>query len=126
VTILTLTKSAIAPVSDLSDVLMLPQTDESYTESANADIRTYAGGRRRVISTAGDVKQIAVGFERMSRQSYLDLRDMVGVAVLFRDQRQRRMFGMFRDVSGTELAVRDGEVFNVTITIESLTVSEAV
>ena len=124
-TTLTLTDSIIAPISDLSDTLILGQYQESATDGARNDVRTYAGGRRRIISRPGDTRTVSVAYRYISRANYLSLLDLVGLPVLFRDQRQRQVFGLLSDVSGTEEGSQD-LVADAQLTIAEITYSEVV
>jgi len=124
-TTLTLTDSAIAPLSDLTDVLLLGQYQESVTDGGRTDVRTYAGGRRRVIARAGETRTVSVAYRYISRANYQSLLDLVGVSVLFRDQRQRQVYGVLSDVSGTEWPVSD-LVEDVSFTISEIDYSEVV
>ena len=124
---LTATGCAIAPASDLSDVLLLPPSTESATVTAPVSIRRYAGGRDRVVSSPGRTDTITVTFKGMSRSNYHALVELVGAStlVLFRDQRTRRIWGVAAGVSGSELRGPD-LLESVTFTITSATVSEIV
>jgi len=125
-TILDMKLASFAPLSDLSGVLLIAQSNESYTESSPITVRTYANGRRRVISTPGDLESVSLSFGKISRSDYAALTALKGIPVLFRDQRQRRVFGVFASIAGNEVANRPDWVFNVSVTIEEITFDEAV
>ena len=122
-TTLTLDTLAIAPVSDLSDVLLLGQDSETVDVSSPVEVRRYAGGRDRAVSTPGQMSQMAIGASYITRAEYRSLLDLVGVLVLVRDQRGRAIYGVIDSVSGSE-AVTDYVTASFALT--SATVSEIV
>ena len=80
---------------------------------------------RRVVSTPGLQTVVQVSYRYLSRSDYLSLLDLVGVSVLFRDQRGRAVWGVIAAVTGAEFSPRD-LVQNVTFSLENLTYSEIV
>ena len=124
-TTLDLTKMCLAPASDLTDVLLLGQYAESSGDSTMVDVRRYANGRDRVISTPGSSVSVSVSFRYVSRANFASMQDLVGSMVLFRDQRTRRVWGVFGDLSATELSQQD-LLEDVSFTLTSATVSEVV
>jgi len=118
--------TAFAPVSDLSDVLLISQTSETYVEARRSNVRTYAGGRRRVVSSPGETQSLSLSFSFLERADYFRLMDLRGIAVLFRDQRGRKVFGLFASISGQEDPDLSDGVFNVSFSIEEIDVSEVV
>ena len=124
-TTLTLTDAAIAPISDLTDVLLIGQYSEAHDTSTETGVRRYAGGRDRVVSSPGESVSVQVAFRYISRANYLALVDLVGVPVLFRDQRGRRTWGVVSNLSATEFSVRD-LLEGVSFTLTSITHTEVV
>lgn len=124
-TTLDLDGAALAPVSDLSDVVILASSTESVSDSESTAIRTYAGGRRRVVSTPASGRTVSVGYELLERSEYDSLLALVGIPILFRDPRQRRVFGVIASISATELPAVD-LIENVSFTIEEYSHSEIV
>jgi hypothetical protein len=124
-TVLTLVKAAIAPISDLSDVLLLQPSDISEAESTLTQVRRYAGGVRRVVSAPGSTRTISLAWRHVDRADYVKLKALTGVSVLFRDTRARAVFGVFASVNGSEWRP-DDKLSNVTATIEEITYSEVV
>ena len=114
---------AIAPVSDLSDVLMLYGDSETVDVSSPVEVRRYAGGRDRVVSVPGQTSQMSFVASYITRADYQSLLDLVGVLVLVRDVRGRAVYGVIDSVSGSE-AVTDFVTASFTLT--SATVSEIV
>jgi hypothetical protein len=124
-TTLTLTSVAIAPASDLSDVVFVGQYAQTADLSTAATVRRYAGGRDRVVTTPGATSSSSVSFRYMDRPTYGALLDLVGTLVLLRDQRQRRIWGVIGNLSATEFIALD-LLEDVSFTITSATVSEIV
>ena len=124
-TTLTLTTVAIAPVSDLTDILLIDPNAESETTTAPVQVRRYAGGRDRIVTTPGQTQTIAVSFPQVSRTQYAALLDLVGTLVLYRDQRGRAVYGVVADVTGTEWDAAN-VLSDVSFTLTSVTHSEVV
>lgn len=124
---LDLESTFLAPVSDLSDLLELPQYQQSETSGARNEIRTYAGGRRRVVARPGDTLTVSVAYRFITRAKYGSLLDLLGLLVLFRDQRGRAVYGILSDVSGTESdSSQPTLIADVSFTITEVDYSEIV
>jgi len=119
-----LSQATIAPLSDLSGVLILQPATESETESSGVSVRQYAGGRRRVISTPATSRMVNVAWTYMTRANYAELETLVGVPILFRDSRSRRVFGVFWSIASDELR-GENRLANVSVTIEEISYDEA-
>jgi hypothetical protein len=117
--------SVLAPVSDLSDVLQLGQYSESVANGARTEVRTYAGGRRRVVTRPGSTLELSVAYPLVTRANYQALLDLLGVIVCFRDNRQRQVFGVISEIVGNELLAFD-RVEDVRFTIVEVDYSEVV
>lgn len=123
-TTMTLVEASFAPVADLSDVLLIPQSTEVVDQVMPGSVRTYAGGRRRTMSRPGSFRQLSIGFAWLSRNEFDDLSALAGTTVLFRDVRGRRAFGAFFTVSGQEARNRSDRIVDVSLTLEEVTYSE--
>ena len=119
---------AIAPASNLSDVLLIKQSSESSTLTVPAAVMRFAGGRDRMISSAGRTDEVQVSFRRLTRAEYDSLDALIGTptVVLFRDQRGRRHWGVASELSAVELRERGDILENVSFVLSSVTVSEIV
>ena len=124
-TILTLTDTIIAPISDLADTLTIGQYAETENVTDSTTVRVYAGGVRRIVSTPGRASAYAVSYRYLSRANYDSLLDLVSVPILFRDQRARAVYGVIASLSGTEFAVSD-LVEDVSFIVQNITFSEVV
>lgn len=125
-TTLDLTTLCIAPVSDLSDIIELDISSESDAVESPAQVRRYAGGRDRVVTSPGETRTITVTARNVDRDTYLDLLDRVGVLQLFREPRGRRTYGIVRQVNGDEWIFPAEPVGDVSFSYTSVTVSEIV
>lgn len=125
-TTLDLEKLAIAPASDLTDVLLIGQSSEVATVTRPSSVRRYAGGRDRVVSSPGTADTLNISLRGVSRSDWDTLTtDLVGVTVLVRDQRQRQIWGVIGSVSGTEFSASD-LVIDASFSLVSITSSEVV
>jgi hypothetical protein len=122
---LALTKTILAPITDLSSTLMINQNAETERVVDPTGVRVYAGGVRRIVSTPGRDRSLAVSYRRMSRADYDGLLDLVSVPVLFRDQRGRAVYGVIASLAGVEFAQAD-LVEDVSFTLSNITYSEIV
>ena len=122
---LALTDTVIAPVADLTDTLIIGQYAETETTTDPVAVRWYAGGVRRVVSSPGRQTSLQVAYRYLSRSDYADLLALVGVTVLYRDQRTRAVYGVIAAVTGTEVPARD-LVQDVSFAVENISYSEIV
>jgi hypothetical protein len=111
--------------SDLSDSMTLGQNAEAEELSKPGEVRTYAGGRHRAVKRAGTTTVLRITAPFMTRGDYLSLQDRVGVKQMLRDQRGRKLWGVFWQVTGDEWLAKD-RVERVEFTFEQLTHSEVV
>lgn len=119
------TAAMIAPLADLSDVLILGQSVETSLDGVPQTVRRYAGGRRRVVTQPGTTRTVQVEYRAISRSDFDSLRDLAGEAVLFRDQRQRRVYGILSDIEANELRPYD-LLETIRFTITEISHTEAV
>lgn len=87
-------------------------------------VYTYANGRRRVITTAGDVRQLKRTLRVLDAATIETLREWRGQVVLFRDKRGRKVYVTYFTVSTTDYP--DGSGYDVTLSMESVTFQEDV
>ena len=124
-TTLDMTQVSLAPISDTSSVLLLGQFAESVEVAAPATVRRYAGGRDRMVSSPGESTSVQMSCRFITRATYLSLLDLVGSAVLLRDQRGRVTAGVLGSVSATEWPVSD-LLESITFSVGSISWSEIV
>ena len=124
--ILTLTSLWMAPVSALSDTLSLPISSESESTDSPAQVRRYAGGRDRLISTPGGSITMSVTARNVTRTVYQELQSRVGVLQLFREPRGRSYAGVIQSVSADEWQYPESPVGDVSFSYTSVSYSEIV
>lgn len=120
----TLDSAFLAPASDLSDVLTFGTNGRSDKPSTPGEFRSYANGRRRLITTAGRDRQLDVTAVFLTLADAERLLAMSGQVVLFRDAWGRRVFGAFLGASVRDYTDRLHQ--DVTFTLTEVTYSEAV
>ena len=94
----------IAPANDLSDTIYLENALSVDGKKARlGEIRRYAGGRTRYVTTPGDVYSVSVSARYASQTVKEDLEALVGSLVLYRDGRGRKVYGALQEVSASEI-----------------------
>lgn len=90
----------------------------------DGEVRTYAGGRQRAITTAGERGSFGFTLVDVSLTTVDLLRAWVGKPVQVRDHRGQRFFGVFFSVTTAE--AKDPALYNATMALRVVTVSEGV
>jgi|GEM_PF-1202095 len=108
--------------------LQLSKQTRSETAYVSAYVRTYAGGRRRIISTPGDDRSSALTFQRASGADVEQLRAWRGRLLLLRDFQGWRRWGMFADIAPVSINRGPGRdpIYAVSLTWIDVDYSEAV
>jgi hypothetical protein len=88
------------------------------------DVRTYASGRRRAISTRGEQGEVTFRLQVVDKTTKDLLRTWAGIAVQVRDHRGQKWFGVFNGVDVGEWM--DPGIYNVGFTLQLTTVNEGV
>lgn len=89
------------------------------------DVRTYAGGRRRSVTTAGRTRSVQIKFDVLQNRAQLaTLRSWAGKRVLFRDPFGRRMWCVFFRAPASDRVLSD--MPEVTLDLTEVSFSEAV
>ncbi len=114
----------IAPVSDLSDVTTIYYEGQTTTDSRGVEVRRYAGGVRRAVSTPGTDVNVTFSLPYITRAEYQSLLDLHQVMVLVRDPRQRRVYGIIQAVDGQEVPATDLVI--ASFTVQQVSYSEVV
>lgn len=102
--------------------IRVQQIDEE--KSVDGDVRKYAGGRLRSVSSAGTRRTVEVELRLIERADVDTVKGWVGRKLMLRDPRGRKIFGVFHEVEVEEWPARDRAT--VTFTFEELSHSEAV
>jgi len=98
--------------------------DRAEAYSVPGETRTYAGGRRRSITQAGELGSYAFTMLLVPRATVETLRTWQGQTVQVRDNKGRRFFGVFYGVTAAEIISR--ATWNVAITLSVVTNAEGV
>jgi len=90
--LVTFTATWITDLATLASVQVF-KTDRTEQDALDVQVRSYAGGRRRIISTPTRVRSSALTFQRMSDADVETLRGWCGRMLLLRDFLGWRRFG---------------------------------
>lgn len=98
-------------------------TDRGDTRAVDGEIRTYANGRRRLVTRAGSARTLPVTLRQVSDADLDVLEEWRGRLVMVRDHRGRLFFGTYFSIDVTDYKDRSGydvavEVADVTHSIE--------
>jgi len=88
------------------------------------EVRTYAGGRQRSVTIAGERGQFSFRLLDVSLATVELLRTWIGADVQVRDHRGQRFFGVFFGVNIVEY--KDPSFYDVAIVLRTVTVVEGV
>ena len=88
------------------------------------EVRTYAGGRLRLVTTAGVARTATLTLPECSRDQINWLQTYVGQTVLVRDDRGRKIWGTFLQPKVNENQY--AQTGDVTVVINEITYTEAV
>lgn len=113
-----------SPVSDPSNSYALPLSSLSWTTTKTGDVRSYGGGRRRLITRKGRFRSAEVAFDYCDRATVELLEAWTGILLCFRDPMGRKIFGFYLDVTSDEFDGDDGA--SVSFSITEVTHSEEV
>jgi hypothetical protein len=114
--------------TDPSVSLQVFKTDRVELDSVAATVRTYAGGRRRIITTPGDDRSSALTFQRASVADVEQLRAWRGRLLLLRDFQGWRRWGMYADIAPVSINRGPGHdpIYAVSLTWVDVDYDEAV
>lgn len=94
------------------------------SHSMAGEVRTYAGGRQRAVTTVGERGQFEVTLRLLSQATIDVLRSWIGIPVQIRDGRGQKFRGVFFVVPPVEhRATAD---YDVTLTLSTITAAEGV
>lgn len=69
--------------------------ERSQSKSISGEVRTYAGGRQRSVSSIGTRSQVTVQLRQVTETDINTLTSWFGQTICMRDYRGRRWFGVF-------------------------------
>ncbi len=100
-----------------------PQRSRSHGQAG--EVRTYAGGRQRAFTTAGEQGQFEVTLRLLTASTVDVLRSWIGLPVQVRDHRGQRFFGVFFAVPVVE-HLDNLNAYDVAIVVKTVTAVEGV
>jgi hypothetical protein len=121
---LTLTAVWINLLSSGAAVTAQSAPDRTEVYAVAGETRTYAGGRRRAVTSAGELGTYAFTLLLLARADVETLRSWQGLPVQVRDHKGRRFFGTFYGVNIAEYI--DRSRWEVSITLSVVTAAEGV
>lgn len=114
--------------SDPSVSLQVFKTVRTEQDTLDVNVRVYAGGRRRIITTPADVRSTPLTLQRVAAADVENLRDWRGRLLLLRDFQGWRRFGTYADIAVS--SVFQGTVqlpyYTVALTFTDVDYTEAV
>lgn len=99
-------------------------TDRARSHDMDGEVRTYAGGRQRAFTKAGERGQFGVTLRLVTQPTIDVLRSWQGIPVQVRDHRGQRFVGVYFGVDVGER--REVSYYDVRLTIRTLTAPEGV
>lgn len=105
--------------SDLDNSVQLYSSGRSDNDSQGGEVRTYANGRRRLITTPAVGESIPVTFPWITRTELVWLQARKGQIVLYRDAWGRSLYAAYLSLSISDFTDRSG--YAVSTTFESIT-----
>jgi len=96
--------------------------DRSRRHEMDGEVRTFAGGRQRSITSLGERGAFSFVLVDVSLTTVDLLRTWIGQPVQVRDHRGQRFFGVFYTVSPVE--AKEPTLYHVPISLRVITVAE--
>lgn len=121
---LALTKTFVNLVATGEAVSAQTGRPRSEQYEMTGQVRTYAGGRRRSITSVGEVGKYAFRMVLVPRTSVDLLRDWAGQLVQVRDHVGRKFVGVYYGISIDELVAES--TWNIAIDLTVVTADEGV
>lgn len=121
VAMLNLTKVWINRVDSGAAVSAQSSVERSREHAVSGDVRTYAGGRQRAVTQAGEAGKFEFTLRFVTGPTVELLRTWIGVPVYVRDARGQAFYGVFFTVPVTEH--RSPLDYDVTLSLRTITVS---
>ncbi len=94
-------------------------SDRSRATGITGDVRQYAGGRQRAVSTEGIRGQVTFRLRDITNEDIETLKSWYGQPVCLRDYRSRVYFGVYFSISESERRTQD--LFDIAMTVQEIT-----
>lgn len=112
--------------SDTSQSLACLRTDgQDFGDDIEGEVRSYAGGRERFISTSTRKKSVGVAVV-VKPAGYVVLESWAGQRVLYRDEFGTKMWGIYRGAPWKPRLAFGTDWREVSLTFQRVTYSEVV
>jgi hypothetical protein len=121
---LQLTKVWINQLSDGAAVSAQSAPQRARGHDVAGEVRTYAGGRQRAVTTAGERGKFVFALMDVTLPTVEVLRSWIRHPVQVRDHRGQRFVGVYFAIDIME--TRDAGLYNVAIDLRTLTTTEGV
>lgn len=121
---LQLTKVWINQLADGTAISAQSGEGRARGHDVAGEVRTYAGGRQRAVSTAGERGKFSFALVDVALATVEALRAWIAHPVQVRDHRSQRFFGVYWALNVIE--ARDPSLYNVTIELQTTTTVEGV
>lgn len=121
----TLTKGWLTDVADPTQSIHAPFLARGLSSSVDGGVRTYAGGRVRIITSARSTQSHPIEF-RLSAEHVTQLLAWRGRLLLLRDLQGTRVFGSFFQVDVADTRMQGQLQYLASLTLTQVTYSEAV
>lgn len=121
---LSLTKVWVNQLTDGAAISAQSAPQRARGHDVAGEVRTYAGGRQRAISTEGERGKFVFSMVDVSLATVEALRGWITHPVQVRDHRSQRFFGVYFAVDVAE--TKDPSLYNVSIELRTVTTVEGV
>ncbi|MEU4588748.1 hypothetical protein [Micromonospora aurantiaca (nom. illeg.)] len=101
------------------------EPDRRGVVGRDGEVRTYGEGRRRAVSQVGRIENLTVRLVQVPGSSKALLEEWEGEHVMYRDDRGRRIVGVYWQLDDREY-VADKQRYNVGFVLQGVTWVEAV
>lgn len=116
----------LTDVADPSVSVRAASPERSSEVELDGEVRFYAGGRRRVITSARDTAKYPLTLQWLTDAQVATLTGWRGRVLLLRDAFGRRVFGSYLALDVKDVYVDGGRASIVSLTFTELTYSDAV
>lgn len=121
--VVTLTKVYITLLTT-QDYVAAFSTGRSRQHQMDGEVRTYAGGRQRAVTSEGIQGTFSFTIRLISLATVETLRQWIGQTVLVRDHRGQKFYGVFHVV--TPIENQESAFYDVTIPLKVIDYNEEV
>lgn len=111
---------------DTGEAVSAYSQDRAEAHTSDGEVRGYAGGRQRSITREGEAGQFTFTLRRVPLADVETLRTWKGLTVQVRDNRGRKFFGVYFGVPIVKEYRDNLDLYDVTIELRTVTVSEGV